>query len=188
MPELDRAWSIQLKKAIGARYKQCYKNAFAVVWSRGDDLAEKWPDLKEAWYVEGVVVTEHDVGLSHAWVETAGGVILDPTLAIARRFPIAYFAGNRYTSGEIRQLVARQHNIGPIDYGNTLGMRQAYQALYEAYPASRPKPVDTAGICQIITAYLERNGKSPNEIQRQLSLLGLLPARGEPDASSGGTV
>jgi hypothetical protein len=28
MPELDRAWSIQLRKAIGAPYKQCYKNAF----------------------------------------------------------------------------------------------------------------------------------------------------------------
>lgn len=172
MPELDRAWSIQLKKAIGARYKQCYKNAFTVVWRRGDELVEKWPDLKEAWYVEGVVVTEHNVGLSHAWVETAGGVILDPTLAIA----------HRYTGGEIQQLVARQHNIGPIDYGNTPGMRRAYQAMYEAYPASRPKPVDTAGICQIIKAYLERNGKSPNEIQRQLSLLGLLPASGEPDA------
>jgi hypothetical protein len=154
MPELDRAWSIQLKKAIGARYKQCYKNAFTVVWRRGDELVEKWPDLKEAWYVEGVVVTVHDVGLTHAWVETAGGVILDPTLAIAHRFPIAYFAGNRYTSGEIRRLVARQHNIGPIDYGNTLGMRQAYQAMYEAYPASRPKPVDTAESRQTITAHI----------------------------------
>jgi hypothetical protein len=182
MPELDRAWSIQLKKAIGARYKQCYKNAFTVVWRRCDDLAEKWPDLKGAWYVEGVVVTEHDVGLSHAWVETAGGVILDPTLAIDHRFPVVHFAGNRYTSGEIRHLVARQHNTGPIDYGNTPGMRRAYQAMHEAYPASRPKPVDTAESRQTITAYLERNGKSPNEIQRQLSLLGLLPASGEPDA------
>jgi hypothetical protein len=80
MPELDRAWSIQLKRAIGAHYKQCYKKAFTVVWRRGGELVEKWPDPKEAWYVEGVVVTEHDVGLSHAWVETAGGVILDPTL------------------------------------------------------------------------------------------------------------
>jgi hypothetical protein len=127
------------------------------------------------------VVIEHDIGLSHAWVETAGGMILDPTLAIAKRFPIAYFAGNRYTSGEIVQLVTRQHNVGPIDYGNTPGMRHAYQAMYEAYPASRPKPVNKAESRQIITAYLERNGKSPTEIQRQLSLLGLLPYKGEPD-------
>ena len=65
---------------------------------------------------------------------------------------------------------------GPIDYGNTLVMRQAYWAMYDAYPVS------TAELRLTLTAYLERNGKSPNEIQRQLSLLGLLPDSGAPDA------
>jgi hypothetical protein len=152
------------------------------VWSRRRELVATWPGLKDAWYVEGVVMSTEGLAIDHAWVEATGGALLDPTLAIGDRFPAAYFAGNRYTSDEIAHLVHDQGDIGPIDYGNTPGMQRAYHAMFEAYPPPQPTEEDKATARRTMTAQMDAKGKSPKEIHGQLALMGLLPESGEPAA------
>jgi hypothetical protein len=80
---------------------ECYSNALRAIQTR--------PDLHDAWYVEGVVVSAWPIpsALEHAWVETRDGAILDPTLALrdpafpARpRWPLSYDSVVRYTGAQ----------------------------------------------------------------------------------------
>ena len=88
---VDRATSQRLACAIGAEDRGCYRNALRAL-----------PRLVDATYVEGVVVIDNGLKFDHAWLHSAAGVV-DPTPVYAAMAEGActYFAGPRWTLGEI---------------------------------------------------------------------------------------
>lgn len=103
---VDRASSQRLARAVGARDRGCYRNALRAL-----------PRLPDATYVEGVVAMQNGLRLEHAWLETIQGVV-DPTpvYAAMREGTCTYFAGPRWTLGEIRALFSAEQDeiVTPI--------------------------------------------------------------------------
>lgn len=119
----DRATSQRLAEIIRGRNSRAYHNAL-----RG--LAR----LSDATYVEGVAVFETGERFEHAWLETASGVV-DPTPVYAAMAAEActYFAGPRWTLGEIHALLSAEEDeiVTPIlgcDFTTDTPRRQAWIA------------------------------------------------------------
>jgi hypothetical protein len=110
---VDRTRSRQLARRIGARLKKCYDNAVTALFTV--------PELADATYCEGAVLSPVFLSsFEHAWIETADGTILDPTLALPdfiqrERWGI-YFMGHRYTHKELLSHADHTGNLHlPID-------------------------------------------------------------------------
>ncbi len=99
-PIEDRATSQRLARAVGARDRGCYRNALHAL-----------PRLNDATYVEGVVVIKNGLSLDHAWLEYAAGVV-DPTpvYAAMAEGTCTYFAGPRWSLGEIHALFSSEQD------------------------------------------------------------------------------
>jgi hypothetical protein len=76
--------SARLAKQIRAKKRQCYYNAFSVIFYV--------KDFAGADYVEGYAVTREGLAIEHGWIE-ANGEILDPTLPDD---DVTYFPGLRW--------------------------------------------------------------------------------------------
>ncbi len=79
--------SKKLKKAIRAKAKQCYANAWNAI--------ETQEEYKDATYVEGMAVV-NGLAIEHGWIEHEGEVI-DPTLLDEN---IVHFPGLRFKGRE----------------------------------------------------------------------------------------
>jgi len=87
--KIDLSLSWALARRIHAKPKACWRNAYLA-------LAE----LPAALYVEGWCLTPGNYRvIEHGWIETEFAII-EPTLY--KRPPLEYFAGNIYTSGELK--------------------------------------------------------------------------------------
>jgi hypothetical protein len=78
------AESKRLKKAIRAKPKQCYANAWRAI--------ETQEEYRDATYVEGAAVRDHVLVLEHGWIVREGEII-DPTLPDG---DLAYFPGLQF--------------------------------------------------------------------------------------------
>jgi hypothetical protein len=84
-PTKDVAASLQLRKRIRAKAKECYWNAFKAI--------QNVPDYHDATYVEGFAILSAPVFVfEHAWIEKEG-TIIDPTLPEDK---YTYVAGLRW--------------------------------------------------------------------------------------------
>lgn len=102
---LNRAESERLRALSNARPNECYLNAYRALILR---------DLQGDHYVEGVIGSLHiPLPIDHAWIETADGEILDPTMAIHVQtdgetwWPGFYQVGKRFTKQGLRRELAR---------------------------------------------------------------------------------
>jgi hypothetical protein len=97
--QLDRERSGLLAEQLHAQIQTCYGNARKAI----EEVAE----LADAFYCEGVVIVP--IAVDHAWIETAEGVLLDPTLALPHaasqeaRWPMAYVVARRASRAELVQ-------------------------------------------------------------------------------------
>lgn len=145
--------SQNLSKAVGAKAKQCFTNAY-------HGIQDHYPD---AFYVEGIAIPRHGDGLGapveHAWLEI-NGEIVDPTFC-DRSLPIpkraqwggvkrsaptlaeAYFPVLRLTRSEVDQTVVKIGEIHSVWETHfmyfwfdpdifTDAQREAYKAAWQA--------------------------------------------------------
>lgn len=136
----DITESKRVAEIIGAVGKQCYYNAFRVVF----DI----PEYSKADYVEGYAV--YDSGLiEHGWVEK-DGVIVDPTLP---QDDMTYFPGLRFRGGtgvseamlEIPKPKYTTVDL-PIFYRFGLGIQEhpGMKAAWDAALATQKQRIDEA--------------------------------------------
>ena len=76
--------SKRVRRLVRAKSKQCYHNAFRVVF--------EIPEYAEAEYVEGLAVIGGALVIEHGWVEK-DGVVIDPTMPSD---DLGYFPGLRF--------------------------------------------------------------------------------------------
>lgn len=102
-PRVDLQHSRRLARAVGARNGNCYVNAVRALLHGG-------PLVREACYVEGIVVVDFSIPLpfDHGWLESADGEILDPTSAYHAdgATPRCYFGIARYARAEVLRQIA----------------------------------------------------------------------------------
>ena len=89
----DLVLSRTVAAAIGAPAGRCWQNAARAVLALAHDL----PVV----YVEGFITTDDGDVIAHGWVETAGSVIIDPTLADGA---YGYFGGLRLPAERVEEL------------------------------------------------------------------------------------
>lgn len=88
--KLDVKRSRKLAKAVHAKDGDCFRNAFcALVHVPGGK------------YVEGFAVGQEKIALiTHGWIETKGGRIIDPTPVWLRLPPARYFPIRKWTADQ----------------------------------------------------------------------------------------
>ena len=137
----DHATSKRLAKLIGAKPKQCWRNAVLAL-----------PGLPAAArYVEGFITfgtADHPlrIAIEHGWVELEGRII-DPTLTEGDS---EYFAGVRYPSSTILSAVRRRTLDLPIAWPGGRGLKRLRKGWGgwdpEAYYAAHRAALEACGL------------------------------------------
>ena len=107
MTDIDFELSRRTKRAVRARMKRCYYNAWRAL------IGPALPELTGALYVEGHAVARSDHVVEHGWLELAGRIVETTNLAQGIPSFQTYYPGLKYTQDQAQRL-ARE--VGEVPF------------------------------------------------------------------------